>query len=313
MTASDKQSALQSLQGLVGGGSRGSAVERLPMLRVGLEKVAQACAEDLRGLGSVPMKLVLQGVEGGTAGELLAGERGSNAVAFLDAPGWATRLVVCAPRATMFAIVESLLGSDGAQPAQAVDRPLSKIEIGIAGVFFASIAKGFAAAFVPIAPSVFNLAAAADQPDFERLARTEPMVAVKYRLQALEVPVGELLVAIPRVALEALQKPLSRVPTKDAARPDPGWTKQIEKEVNRARVTLTAILDERPGTLGEITQFRIGDIIELKANPQSRLRIECNGERVMWCDLGKSNGVYTLRFDAFVDREQEFIEEIRAA
>ena len=33
----------------------------------------------------------------------------------------------------------------------------------------------------------------------------------------------------------------------------------------------------------------------------------------MWCDLGKSSGVYTLRFDAFVDREQEFIEEIRAA
>jgi flagellar motor switch protein FliM len=311
MTASDKKSALQSLQGLVGG--RAGGVERLPMLRVGLEKVGQACAEDLRGLGSIPMKLVLQGIESGTAGELLAGERGSSGVAFLDAPGWATRLLVSAPRATIFAIVESLLGGDGSQPTQAMERPLSKIEVGVAGVFFASIAKGFAAAFVPIAPSVFNLAAAADQPDFERLARSEPMVAAKYRLQALEAPVGELFVAIPRTALEALQKPLSRVPAKDASRPDPGWTKQIEKEVTRARVTLTAILEERPGTLGEITQFRVGDIIELKANPQSRVRVECNGERLMWCDLGKSSGVYTLRVDAFVDREQEFIDDIRAA
>ena len=313
MTATDTQSATQSLQRLVGGAGRASAVERLPMLRVGLEKVGQACAEDLRNLGSIPMKLALQGIESGTAGELLAGERGSSAVALLDAPGWATRLVVSAPRATVITIVESLLGGDGSQPTQTMERPLSKIEVGIAGVFFTSIAKGFAAAFVPIAPSVFNLAAAADKPDFERLARTEPMVAAKYSLQVLEASVGELFVAIPRAALEALQKPLSRAPTKDISRPDPGWTKQIEKEVNRARVTLTAILDERPGTLGEITQFQVGDIIELKANPQTRLRVECNGERVMWCDLGKSSGVYTLRFDAFVDREQEFIEEIRAA
>jgi len=71
MTASDKQSALQSLQGLVGG--RAGGVERLPMLRVGLEQVGKACAEDLRNLASIPMRLVLQGIESGTAGDLLAG------------------------------------------------------------------------------------------------------------------------------------------------------------------------------------------------------------------------------------------------
>src|SRR4051812_6250617 len=139
MTATDAQSKSQSLQQLIGGAGRGSAVERLPMLRVGLEKVGQACAEDLRNLGSVPMKLVLQGIESGTAGELLAGERGTSAISFLDAPGWAARLVVCAPRATILNILESLLGGDGSQPTQAIDRPLSKIEVGIAGVFFASI------------------------------------------------------------------------------------------------------------------------------------------------------------------------------
>ena len=30
----------------------------------------------------------------------------------------------------------------------------------------------------------------------------------------------------------------------------------------------------------------------------------------MWCQLGKSNGVYTLRVDSFVDREQEFMDDI---
>jgi len=310
MTASDKQSALQSLQGLVGG--RAGGVERLPMLRVGLEQVGKACAEDLRNLASIPMRLVLQGIESGTAGDLLAGERGSSAVALLEAPGWTARLFVSAPRATIFAVVESLLGGDGSQPAHAMERPLSKIEVGVAGVFFALIAKALAASFAAIAPSAFSLAATADQPDFERIKREEPTVAAKYRLDVLEAPC-EVLVGIPRAALEALHKPLSRVPSKDTLRPDPGWARRIEKEVTRANVTLTAILDEQPGLLGEITKFRVGDVIELKANPQSRVRVECNGERLMWCDLGKSGGVYTLRVDAFVDREQEFIDDIQAA
>jgi flagellar motor switch protein FliM len=311
MTAADKQSALQNLQGLVGG--HGSGVERLPMLRVGLENVTKACTEDFRNLATIPVKLVLEGIEGGTAGDLLAGERGSSAVALFEAPGWATRIVVSAQRTTVFSVVESLLGGDGAQPAHTEERPLSKIEVRVAGVFFASIAKALTAAFAPVAPSAFNLVATADQPDFERIARTEPMVAAKYRLEVCETAMGEVLVAVPSAALSALQKPLSRVPPKDTLRPDPGWTRQIEKEVNRASVTLVAVLDERPGTLGEITQFQVGEIIELKASPQSRVRVECNGDRLMWCDLGKSGGVYTLRVDAFVDREQEFIDEIRAA
>jgi flagellar motor switch protein FliM len=311
MTAADKQSALQNLQGLVGG--RGGGIERLPMLRVGLENAAKACAEDFRSLSSMPMKLALEGIESAPAGELLAGERGSRAFALFEAPGWATRIVVCAPRVTIFAVVECLLGGDGSQPAHTEERPLSKIETGVAGVFFASMAKALAGAFAPIAPSPFNHLATADQPDFERIARNEPMVAARYRLEVCEATAGEALVAIPSRALSALQKPLSRVPAKDASRSDPGWTRQFEKEVNRASVTLVAVLDERSHTLGEITQFRIGEIIELQASPQSRVRVECNGERLMWCDLGKADGAYTLRVDAFVDREQEFIDEIRAA
>ena len=53
--------------------------------------------------------------------------------------------------------------------------------------------------------------------------------------------------------------------------------------------------------------------LELEATPQSRVRVESNGERLMWCDFGKSNGVYTLRVDSFVDREQEFMDDILVA
>ena len=58
------------------------------------------------------------------------------------------------------------------------------------------------------------------------------------------------------------------------------------------------------GTLGELAHLSIGDIMELNATPQSRVAVECNGDRLMWCHLGKQNAYYTLRVDAFVDRER---------
>ena len=114
-------------------------------------------------------------------------------------------------------------------------------------------------------------------------------------------------------ALSALRKPLSQAAPKAAPQPDPGWAQHIRKEVTRTHVTLTAILDERPGLLAEVFDLKVGQIVELDATPQSRVRVESNGERLMWCDFGKSNGVYTLRVDSFVDREQEFMDEILVA
>jgi flagellar motor switch protein FliM len=110
-----------------------------------------------------------------------------------------------------------------------------------------------------------------------------------------------------------MRQPLSLAPAKAEARPDPGWAQQIRNQLTRADVTLTAILEERPGLLGEVLGLAVGQVIDLEATPQSRVRVECNGEALIWCDLGKSNGVYTLRVDSFVDREQEFMDDILAA
>ena len=312
MTASGTQSTLtrESLQGLFGAAQGG--LERLPMLRQALEQTGQACAEEIRNVAATPLRLTLQGIDPGTVGEVLVPGRGDRAIAVLDASGWEAQLFACADQDAVFAIVEAMLGGDGSQPAHAGDRALSRIETDVAALFFASIARGLAAAFEPIAASPFSVAATADAIDFDSIGLEHAVVVAKYRLDALGRG-GEVRVAIPQSALNALRKPLSQAAPKDTPRPDPRWARHIQKEVTRSNVTLTAILDERPGLLAEVFSLEVGQIVELQATPHSRVRVECNGERLIWCDLGKSNGVYTLRVDAFVDREQEFMEDILAA
>ena len=134
------------------------------------------------------------------------------------------------------------------------------------------------------------------------------MVA-KFSLEVLSRG-GEILIAVPRAALNPLRQALGRTPTKEAPKADAQVERADENGVTRAHVTLTAVLDERMGMLGEVAGFAVGQVVELNATPHGRVRLECNGERLMWCHLGKSQGKYTLRVDEVVDREQEFMNEI---
>jgi flagellar motor switch protein FliM len=312
MTAGSIQSASarESLQGLFGAAQGG--LERLPLLRQALERTGPACAEEARAMAAAPLRLVLQRIDNGNGADVLAPGRGDRALAVLAAPDWRTQLFASADRGAVFAMVEAMLGGDGSQAAHATERPLSKVEADVAGLFFAAIARALAASFAPIAASAFEVAATAEAIDFDRIERDFAVVVATYRLETLERG-GEVQIAIPHAALGGLRKTLSQAPAKAAAQPDPGWAQHIRKEVTRTHVTLTAILDERPGLLAEVLNLKVGQIVELQATAQSRVRVECNGERLMWCDFGKSNGAYTLRVDSFVDREQEFMDDILVA
>ena len=277
-----------------------------------MERAAPACAEECARLAAAPLRLALQGIGNGSGADVLAPGRGDRARAVLAASDWSAQLLVSADRGAVFAIVETMLGGDGSQPAHAAERPLSKIEAALAGVFFARFARALAAAFAPVAPAPSSVEATAEAIDFDRIERDTPwsLPATARGPGARRRGAGRHPA---RGARRHAQDPVAGRPPRPRRSPIPAGRSRSSKEVTRAHVTLTAILDERPGLLGEVLNLEVGQVLELKATPQSRVRVECNGERLMWCDFGKSNGVYTLRVDDFVDREQEFMDDILAA
>ena len=301
-------SVLPNIQSLFGGAS--ASVDRLPMLRTVFERAAATCMLEFRGCGTPPPQLALAGLEAGTAGDMLAQHEGAIVTASLSAPGWNTKLLVSARRGAVFAIVEMLLGGDGSQPAYAGKRPFSKTETRVAAAFIERFAKALTATVAPVAPTTLTLEASANTIDFEVIGnRNTPVYAAKLNLDALGQE-GEIVVVMPQAAIGALRKAFAQTSAGDAARADPRWSEQIEREITRANVKLNAVLDERPAQLGDIARFRVGQVLELKATPRSRVHLECDGERLIVCQFGRSNGVYTLRVEDFVDREREFMNDI---
>jgi flagellar motor switch protein FliM len=289
---------------------KANLVERLPMLALSLERAGELCAEGLRALSAKPARMSLKSIENGSVDALL-GADGGMVTGVLYAAKWDARLLVSLRQDTILALVELALGGDGSEPADLGTRPLSKIEVRFAQRFLARVAAALVQAFRDVAATPFAVETSEAEPDRDDFQGAHAAVAIaKYQFEWCGRG-GEIGLALPQSTLAELRSVLAVVPNKEKQRPaDPNWVQRIEQEITRSKVVLSAVLDERPMLLGEVMSLEVGQILPLAATAHSRLPIECNNERIMWCQLGKSNDVYTLRVDRHVDQEQEFMDEI---
>jgi flagellar motor switch protein FliM len=287
--------------------------ERLPTLQLTLERAAELCTASLQELAPDLPLVTLKGIENGIAEDVVAGAGSAIVAGLLHASKWDAHLIVTLRQDAILALVELLLGGDGSEPADLGTRPLSKIETRLARSFFVRLARALEEAFAPVRQTPFSAETGEEELDLEAVGSVNaPMAVAKYHIEFCGRG-GEIQVAIPMSAIGEMRTVLAVVPKKEKARPvDTSWMQRIEQEITRSRVVLNAILDERPMMLGEIVNLRVGQVLPLAATPESRVRVECNGERLMWCQLGKSNDAYTLRVDQYVDQEREFMDDILA-
>ncbi len=230
----------------------------------------------------------------------------------LEAPKWNARLIVCAEYEFAFTVVEMLLGGDGSEPVPMADRPLTRTELGLVQLAFEQFASALEQAFTSVAPTNFLVGPAAPRVSFDVLGRlTVPIVAAKFHMFALGLG-GGITLMMSQSVLSPMRNELSRTAGRESVRPDPAWSQKIQSEVSRANVDLVAVLDEQELSLADIARFAVGHVLPLSATPDGVLRVECNGEPLINCEIGKSSGVYALRVRDFVDQEREFMNDILA-
>ncbi|MFN3622605.1 MAG: FliM/FliN family flagellar motor switch protein [Hyphomicrobium sp.] len=300
----------RSLDGLFAGPQ--DLVERLPMLRTILQKTASSWADQLRGISATVPEVVLVGVESGPPESMIAATANQALACVLEAPKWNARLIICAEYEFVITVVEMLLGGDGTEPVPGTDRQLTRAEFGLARLAFEQFAHALEEGFSIIAPASFVVETTAPRVSFDVLGRlTVPIVAAKFHMFALGLG-GGITLMMSQSVLSPMRNELSRTAGPESVRPDPAWSQKIQSEVSRANVDLVAVLDEQEISLAEVARFSVGQVLPLKATPEGTLRVECNGEPLINCEIGKSNGVYALRVRDFVDQQREFMDDILA-
>lgn len=288
----------------------GLSLDRLPMLHVVFDRLATACADGLRHFASSQAYYSLSSVENGRIGDVLEMYEGTAVAGIFHAPSWDSQLIVGFDRDFVFTMMEVLFGSDGSEPPVEDERNFSNIEIRVAQLLFEQMSKALRASFSLVSDTTFQFERQETRMDFAVIGRSNNMaITAKFLLQALNRG-GEMFVIIPQSALTPLRQVLSRTTPAESTGRDPKWAQQIRGEVNRTSVKVRAILEERPLPLGDVANFKVGQVLKLQATPRSRVKLESAEQPLFWCNLGQSEGSYVLRIDEQIDPAQEFINDI---
>lgn len=287
----------------------GIQIDRLPMLPVIFDRMANQCGESMRAIAASPCYVSMSHVEQGRMGDMLEPYEANAVCAILDVPEWDSQVVVGFDRDFIFTAVEVVFGADGSEPPEEDGRAFSNIEMKLCARLAEMIAAMLSTAFGVVTKATFRFERLETRMHFAVVGRRSAQAAAaKFLLQAINRG-GEMFVILPYAALQTVRRELSSA-TADVGSRDPGWARQMRAGVTRAEVTLRAILEEKETTLGDIARMKPGQVIPLSATPRTPVKLEANSQALFWCQLGQADGVYKLRVDDVVDPEQEFLGDL---
>lgn len=293
-------------------GAGAGAVDRMPMFKLCLSRVGEMMFEHMKSQMPAPPRLALQDCRSMTAEDAFDLHGGPTAIAIFSATGWNGLCYMTCDMEAAFVALELLLGADPNEEPVRVERPISNIERRVAAVFFKSVLDHVASAFMMTAETGFEFVSTWSEPDYDEIKPRSAMNVARFTIETAKRK-GQIHFLVPDAVLAPVRDALSVMPEKEDAANDPIWEDLVRQEFNRSKVQITAILDEREGTLDEIARLRVGDILQLIATTESLVAVETNAERIMWCALGKSNDVYMLRVEDFVNKQQELMDHILSA
>ncbi len=229
----------------------------------------------------------------------LSERRGADPVfAVLDAPGWSTAVGLQFDRAFVAAVVEALFGGGGQEGADLALGPLSAVETRIAEVVAGQAADALRAGFAKILPSTFRFDRIQPKPDLGFLGRPNASVVVATIGLDVAGQTAEIDILVPRAALDIFAERLAVLPADEPAGSDPRWSDQLENELSRAPMSLSAVVELDAMTLGAIARLAVGQVLALPRNAATDVRLICEGRELFRCDFGHSGGLHTVRIEA---------------
>jgi flagellar motor switch protein FliM len=288
----------------------GISIDRMPMLKVIFDRMAVTCTDSLQPMAGTPCYFSVNDISNGRIGDIVKDYEANAVAAVIYAEQWDTRVLIMLDRDFVFTMVEAMFGSDGAEPPLDVERAFSNVELRVAQVLFERFAKALQSAFAATSEVTFRVERVETAMASLAVGRTGNMsICANIMLQALYRG-GQMFIIIPHSALNPLRQKLAHVLVGDGRAADPNWREQMESEVQRTEVTLSAVLEERMITFADVARFHVGQVLELEATPRTLAKLESNNQVLFWCQIGQLDGYYALQVADPVDQKREFVDDI---
>ena len=284
-------------------------IEKMPQLNASLERFCEGMGELLADVCGPGAAGATDRISTTTTFELLGAYRGYPATVLRSQALDARALMIFDVKIAE-TLLTAIFGIDLAAGASlasqdAPPRPRTELEnqlvVGLAKIFAISLQD----AFSPVASFDLGFESLSEIVDLTLLGQRE-MAAIMAQY-TIKTRGGEfrLVVVLPQTLTTPLGVMFGRGPDPNAAKLDPLWTRKMEQGVVRAKLALTAILDQFELSLGDVAGLRVGSILPLSNLNDGHVRIECVERGVFLCRLGERGDRYALEIEDIIGNSSE--------
>ncbi len=268
-------------------------IDRLPVLHQIFERVATTCTENLRLYCSAPTTFFVNQVKGDNSWDVL--ENYEDAIAAIYyVPEWDSLMLMGVDRKFVFSLLDVAYGADGNEMPFESDRPFSSLECRFAKEILTMAAGALEHCFQAVSPTTFKFDRIESSVEFTIMGPTDvPVVATQVLFQVMDAG-GRMFILIPQSALYPLRKKLEREHHPISVPQDPRWAQRMQRGIAQTDVKLQAILDKRMMTLGEVTNFKVGQVVPLQTHAHDLITLETGGETLYTAKLGQANDKFIV-------------------
>jgi flagellar motor switch protein FliM len=205
-------------------------------------------------------------------------------------------------------LVSAAFGGDPDIAVMPIERGLTSIELALVANVFEVVAKAFDGSGSRALGIELPLAEVITGIDLPRMTRRDgPAVALEFRIHS-PIASGVLTVLMPQRILLAHRADVAV----EAEEPQGSahWRNKFSEEVMRASVSLEAAVPMSRYTLGDISKWQVGQVLEMPENAQAQTRLSARRKTIFICEFGKLGNRFTVRVGQPFDAGKEFIDRL---
>jgi flagellar motor switch protein FliM len=285
----------------VDAGEAPASGERLPMMEVGLERLARSLQTTLRRYADDKVSVAVKPVRDIRFANFLQENKPPYTfyIARLETSGAPVLLV--GQRDLVQLTIDLMLKSRQA-PVDIANRPFTAIERLLTERMVRIVMNEIGAAFQPIAEFNLKMDRTETNPRFLTAVREKDGILAT----TISITVGErtgcIDLLIPHASLEPFKDVLRQHYAGDKFGRDQLWERHLTQELLVSHLRVTAILDEPMVPLNEVIQWQVGSVLPLDTTANEPIRLHAGQAAVFYGSMGRHDDRVVVRIDGRLDQ-----------
>jgi flagellar motor switch protein FliM len=223
------------------------------------------------------------------------------------APEWDNYGMIMVDSDLVFSMVDVLLGGRRSEAIQPDGRPYTSIEQNLVIKMVQKILDDLRRAFEPVAEVHFELERVETNPRFALITRPRNVVRVATLKIDMDKRGGTLQIIIPYATLEPIRPVLLQQYMGEKFGRDKIWEKHLNKEFDQTRLNISAILEAPSIPIGDVLDWKVGDVIEVMGRPNEPVPVVSDGREMFYGYLGQKNGMLSVKIDRLLFNAEKSI------